>query len=411
MMMMMDNMFIRGVGTGGDQRKNNYGDDDDFYIILPSNSNANTYPDNYASSYNVAWEEPIYLDEVDKWKVALTEISYHHTALTVRDGYGLSYWTSEIDRVDYVFNLHVVFEDNQGYPHMTSDKAIENHMLHYKLTYPTPSVTSHHILTVESEFEFEFIFKTLKDAQLFGIDSTIISSKYNEKLEKFILKAPRPMKVPGKDAMTNLVSALKVLMKMKSPPYRKKHETTLNISKHWTNVAYLIAELNSIFSSHKVCKFEVVPVRVTKIIEEVRIKVTFFTNIERVVFLNGLNFVLGIQNRIFDFQYQDRKVVAEHMFQLNRAISHMYVYASICAPIQVGQSRVPLLKSIWMDNNNNFLKDEVRYWSIRNPMYIPINTLSINNIEVNIRTDSGALIPFSDSATTSITLHFKKRRR
>ena len=58
--MMMDNMFIRGVGTGGDQRKNNYGDDDDdFYIILPSNSNANTYPDNYASSYNVAWEEPI----------------------------------------------------------------------------------------------------------------------------------------------------------------------------------------------------------------------------------------------------------------------------------------------------------------------------------------------------------------
>jgi hypothetical protein len=41
-------------------------------------------------------------------------------------------------------------------------------------------------------------------------------------------------------------------------------------------------------------------------------------------------------------------------------------------------------------------------------MYLPVSTSSINSVEINVRTDSGHFVPFSDSAITSITLHFKK---
>ena len=89
----------------------------------------------------------------------------------------------------------------------------------------------------------------------------------------------------------------------------------------------------------------------------------------------------------------------------------MYIYASICRPIQVGSTRVHLLKSIWLDNKKhdghaNFGK--VRNIATKTPMYIPISDSSINSIEINIRSDSGQLFPFVDGAITSLTLHFKK---
>ena len=86
----------------------------------------------------------------------------------------------------------------------------------------------------------------------------------------------------------------------------------------------------------------------------------------------------------------------------------MYIYASVCAPIQVGDVLVPLLKSTWLNVNKNYQYNEIRNIDIKNPMYIPVASSSINMVEINIRSDSGFLIPFSEGADTSLILHFKK---
>ena len=124
--------------------------------------------------------------------------------------------------------------------------------------------------------------------------------------------------------------------------------------------------------------------------------------------MNAFNYVLGFENKTVKFNDKDF-IVGEFEPQLwGRAVDHMYVYSSICAPIQVGDTRAPLLKAIWLKSSKDLVREEVRSINIKNAMYIPVSSSTINSGEINIRTDSGSFVPFSDSAITAITLHFKK---
>ena len=83
----------------------------------------------------------------------------------------------------------------------------------------------------------------------------------------------------------------------------------------------------------------------------------------------------------------------------------MFIYTNIIEPIIVGDSSVPLLKSVWI---GKYEHDEVVNINIDNPMYLPIASSCINNIEINIRDDSGKLINFPKGSKTHLTLHFRK---
>lgn len=72
----------------------------------------------------------------------------------------------------------------------------------------------------------------------------------------------------------------------------------------------------------------------------------------------------------------------------------------------VGDTHVPLLKSIWLENK--YETNDLIYISMDNPMYLPVATSCINNIEINIRDDSGRLIKFAKDTVSSLTLHFRK---
>ena len=86
----------------------------------------------------------------------------------------------------------------------------------------------------------------------------------------------------------------------------------------------------------------------------------------------------------------------------------MFVYASILEPIRVGHTQVPLLKNVYSDTTKNFAINQLRNVPLKHLMYIPLNVFIINSIEINIRDDSGAFVPFSDYAKTCLTLHFKR---
>ena len=63
----------------------------DFYIILPSNSNAKDYPNNNASKYIVSWQNAIELGDMSKWRVALSEISFYFPHVSAIKSYGFKY--------------------------------------------------------------------------------------------------------------------------------------------------------------------------------------------------------------------------------------------------------------------------------------------------------------------------------
>jgi hypothetical protein len=131
----------------------------------------------------------------------------------------------------------------------------------------------------------------------------------------------------------------------------------------------------------------------------------------KLTFTNAFNYVLGFKNKTYEFG-AGRVLTAEFEPQLyGRAVDHMYVYSSVCAPIQVGDTRAPLLKAVWLKNSKDLVREEVTSIHIKNAMYLPVSSSSINSVEINIRTDSGSFVPFSDSAITSITLHFKKKKK
>ena len=59
---------------------------DQFYMVLPSNSSMNIYPENRTSSYKVQLPYPLELD-VEKWEVALSEVQFPNNFYTIRKGY------------------------------------------------------------------------------------------------------------------------------------------------------------------------------------------------------------------------------------------------------------------------------------------------------------------------------------
>ena len=84
----------------------------------------------------------------------------------------------------------------------------------------------------------------------------------------------------------------------------------------------------------------------------------------------------------------------------------MYVYTSMVDLIIVGDVRAPLLKSIWIEDK--FTSSDVVSISMEHPMYLPVMCDRINNIEFNIRDDSGRFINFNKNTVSLLTVHLRK---
>jgi len=368
----------------------------DFYMVLPSNSNPNVHPENTANKFNVSWETPIELDNMRDWKVALTEFSYHFTPLSTSTNMGIKV----VRRKEHIKIVKCKVKVD------TAQKTT-------KVVYH-PAYTGETIKSTDPHLEVDWIDDekiSFKNQVKFNLQplsredykrvhkhpgDVVPMGKYNKQINKweYILEdLPKNKKV-----FTLHFRLLFWIVKK----YLYDQPQLINKHHRWKSVTQMICEVENIFNGifklklHKNGNIEMVPIdsNVNEYIEYIEL-------------LNGFNYILGFQNRKLDFHHE-KSYMGEFAPQLTRAINHMYIYCSVCAPIQVGNVQVPLLKSIWLDVNKNYVQDQVCSYDIKSPMYVPINFSSINSVEVNIRTDSGALVPFSDIAVSTLTLHFKK---
>lgn len=375
---------------------------DDFYVVLPSNSNPNTHPNNNASNYVVSWENPILLNNVKEWKVALTEMSFNFSPRSVTPTSGVEYDVVRREKTNV--NLTIEGVPNQKNIDYHHDPFVEPVYSPYD-NWKTPHIfiDENNHLNVESQFEFNLSFANIGDAKLCGFSDTIVKSVFNAQSPiGWILQSNKPfLHSVEKQEKPEKIVIKHIILTMLSHQYTSTIIKLFDTHTHWDNVDEMMHLLVSLFGG---MPFSVLLWNK----ERQRIELEIHEKVFQVRFLNNFNYVMGFANKKLKFEYKKR-FVADYSPQLNRGLNHMYIYASICAPIQVGHTRVPLLKSIWLDVNKKYREDEVRSIDVKHPMYVPINSTTINSIEINIRTDSGSLVPFSESAVTSITLHFKKK--
>ena len=82
-------------------------DNDQFYVILPSNSSMDIYPDNKISNFKVYLANPLQLDSA-KWEVGLSEIQFPHLWYNIREGKNIiekQILNLTVDELNYIYPI------------------------------------------------------------------------------------------------------------------------------------------------------------------------------------------------------------------------------------------------------------------------------------------------------------------
>lgn len=97
--------------------------------------------------------------------------------------------------------------------------------------------------------------------------------------------------------------------------------------------------------------------------------------------------------------------VASDPFDIRGGLSTLYVYCDIIVPQIVGGSRAHLLRDVHVNAKPGTVVQE----TFIDPHYLPILYKDINAIRIEVRGESGRLVPFR-YGTVSAKLHFRKHR-
>jgi hypothetical protein len=368
--------------------------DDEFYMVLPSNSSPLTHPQNNAADYVVDWNTAIELDPNENWKVALTEVSYIYHPHTLSSNLGIEYeyFENQTTKASLAVKLSQT---------STGTIAVVPHAKILGLAVNV-SVKDKKYLIVTA-------------AQHFTINDAVTGSIQGESSE---IDNGRHHQLVGSKDLHDIMGTEKekeIFIDISFHDIRPKVSEFRFPSDHtFTSSAqlytYLKEKCKDIFSD------------VAAHSSGRSAKMAFFmaNKVYRIKFTGGLNFVLGFYENEFKMVNPSQLRTAGDAMnpstyqsdiapQLNRGVKHMYIYASCCAPVYVGHTRVPLLKNIFVDASQDAdIKGHVRNLSVQNPMYVNVAASLLNSIQINIRNDAGNIIAFPKGAITVLTLHFKK---
>ena len=114
----------------------------------------------------------------------------------------------------------------------------------------------------------------------------------------------------------------------------------------------------------------------------------------------GLADVLGFDSNT---AYSET-VEAPYIADINRGFHSLYVYCSICEPQIVGDAYVPLLRTVYITGSQGDTVNKI----YESPHYVPVNTDTLDTIEVNIKNDMNELVSFK-TGKVICKLHFRQK--
>lgn len=117
------------------------------------------------------------------------------------------------------------------------------------------------------------------------------------------------------------------------------------------------------------------------------------------MFFSDLGPMLGLDYSIF----YDKTTTAPREVDLDHGFHNLYVYCDIVETQFVGNAQVPLLRIVPVEGNDG----ERVTNTFTSPQYLPVSRKEFETIEVNIRRDSGEIVPF-EAGRLLVTLHFRR---
>lgn len=88
---------------------------------------------------------------------------------------------------------------------------------------------------------------------------------------------------------------------------------------------------------------------------------------------------------------------------INRGFSSMYVYCNVLEHVAVGDTKAPLLRIVHISGKG----DDNAHVIYEKPLYVPLQRKNFDSIEIDIRSDTGNIIPF-ENGKVIVTLHFRR---
>jgi hypothetical protein len=88
---------------------------------------------------------------------------------------------------------------------------------------------------------------------------------------------------------------------------------------------------------------------------------------------------------------------------IRRGFCSLYIYCDVIEPVVVGDSKVPLLRTVNIDGAFG----DIIHRSYTAPIYSPLQKKHFDTVEINIMTDTGDPVPFSIGKSV-VVLHFRR---
>ena len=404
---------------GRRRRRRKFDEDEDFYMVLPSNASPNTHPNNSASDFIISWEDSFELNPLDMWSVALTEINFQIQAPSFSENHSIRYQKYICE--ERLIESPVIVKRYSAKVRLADSNEIKEIAADYRVHSPQfadlESTMYFNIkiyecdgrLTITSAL-YPFCIgenTPLNALDLFGFEIGQFGERSGYRKaytlqgsENVITKIDKIWN--GQETTISLGESLCLKFFIYEPKeYIFSFPDGIILDNTFQLVDYLRKKCNHIFRSIR--------------IERQKIKLTLAKHVFNINFYGGVNLLLGFSKLYFTSKYLE-EMMHPHYNHFHESIladfapfdlstQNMYIYASICKPIYVGHTLVPLLKNVFVKS-----KSYVRNHVVRHPMYIPVKPISFNHVEINIRNDNGELINFPIGTKLCLTLHFKKKK-
>ena len=93
---------------------------------------------------------------------------------------------------------------------------------------------------------------------------------------------------------------------------------------------------------------------------------------------------------------------ADEVCDLDRRVRSLYVYCDILEHVPIGDVKAPLLRTVAINGKHG---ERIRQ-IFDKPLYVPIQKKNFDTIEIDIRSETGDIVPFQ-FGQSSVTLHFR----
>lgn len=360
---------------------------DDFYVILHG-----TPP----YKYHVSWDkEPLVLDQLRKWRVAMTEFSYYHIPWSALKNYKFTTHSKCYTHINILMKS-INIDLNSMDVKYDYDPLISSNLYHGNFTLELPKVKLNNKsqLVFHSKYRTDMIFeKDVAGDQTWDADEKLWHTVHTNLIIKEDMKKHGTLKLEN------------VQIKIRSPQYFIRETFALDENMLFSNMDDALTKLNPYFQQSLLTL-----AKTTNNLFCLKPKETYllkgsyeeWRNVTSIEFDEGFHHLLGFTKNSGSLA-DDFEMDAKFPPQFHQAMTYLNVFANICTPYRVGKDKMQLLRTLYLSESNR----GPRTIPIANPMYLPVDSTEIKNIDVNIQLPNGSTAPLDENTWNAITLHFK----